>query len=116
MEIFSVLFVGIMTASLLERRVEEWVHSKTGSLIQFESIEAVNLLREFGILSEDYETNLHVLPLEAATRNLPQTPQSLTSRIEESDIVEGYDREPEEEDEKEYRMFEKTYRKYFKWY
>ena len=105
-----------MNTSLLQRRVEEWVHSKTGSHIEFESSEAVSLFRDFGILSEDLERNLHVLPLEVALRNLPQTPQTLTSRIEESDILEGYDREPEEEKESEYKLYEKMYRKYFKWF
>ena len=54
--------------------------------------EAVKLLTSFGIMSA-YDYRLHVLPMEAAIRNLPQQPQSLVARAAESDISEGYDRE-----------------------
>ena len=39
------------------------------------------------------DVRLHVLPLDAAIRNLPQQPQSLVARAVESDISEGYDRD-----------------------
>ena len=105
-----------MTAAMMERKIEEWVLMKTGTRIEFESGEALQLLRDFGILSEDYETNLHVLGLDAAMRNLPRAPQTLVARGQESDMLEGYDREPEVEDEAQYKEDEKTYRKYFKWF
>lgn len=35
---------------------------------------------------------LSVLPLEAAHRLLPQTPLSILTRAEDSDVTEGYDR------------------------
>ena len=97
---------------MLERRIEEWVKDKTRSQIEFESDEAVKLLREFGILSEDINGDLYVLPMDASLRNLPHTSRSITDRIEEYDIVEGYDRDILDEQEEEYKSEETKRRKY----
>ena len=64
----------------------------TGTKIEMDASEAIKLLSNFGILSSE-DDKLHVLPLAAAIRNLPQQPQSLVARAEESDISEGYDRD-----------------------
>ncbi len=97
---------------MVEKRIEEWVQEKTGHKIEFESDEAVKLLTEFGLLSEDYNSDLHVLPLDAAMRNLPLAPRSIVSRVDEYDIVEGYDRDITEESEEEYKTEEKKRKKY----
>ena len=50
---------------------------------------------QVGILSrrkEGVSEVLSVLPLESAHRLLPQTPLSILTRVEESDVTEGYDR------------------------
>ena len=100
---------------MLERRIEEWVKEKTGCKVEFESDEAVKLLREFGILSEDINGDFYVLPMDASLRNLPQTARSITDRIEEYDIVEGYDRDILDEQEEEYKS-EDTKRKKYGWF
>lgn len=101
----------------LKRRIEDWVQKKTGTSLDFESTEAVSLLKEFGILNEDYDKNMYVLPLDGAMRNLPITPQTMAPRIEEYDIVEGYEREiPQElESEDDYKKDAKK-RKLFGWF
>ncbi len=97
---------------MVEKRIEEWVREKTGHKIEFESDEAVKLLTEFGLLSEDYNADLHVLPLDAAMRNLPLAPRSIVSRVDEYDFVEGYDRDITEESEEDYKTEEKKRKKY----
>ncbi len=111
----GILIPGAMSQARLENEVKDWVLRKTGTNIHFQAAEAVKALKDFGLLSEDYEGNLHVLPLDAAVRLLPQQAQSLTSRINEYDIVEGYDRHIVEEREDEYKAEEKK-RKKFGWF
>ena len=119
--VYIILFkysTGSLPLITLEKKIEEWVMKKTSAPVEFESDEAVNLLKEFGILSEDYDQNMHVLPLDGAMRNLPLTPQTLAGpRIEEYDIVEGYEREvPQEfESEEDYKKDAKK-RKRFGWF
>ena len=83
---------GGIPKGLLEENVQEWILEKTGTKIEVDMSEAIKLLTSFGIMSA-YDYRLHVLPMEAAIRNLPQQPQSLVARAAESDISEGYDRE-----------------------
>ena len=103
---------GGISQLMLERRIEEWVKEKTGHKVEFESDEAAKLLREFGILSEDINGDLYVLPMDASLRNLPQAARSITDRIEEYDIVEGYDRDILDEQDEEYKSEEKKRKKY----
>ncbi len=100
---------------MLERRVEDWVRDKTGCVIEFDAGEALKFLREFGILSEDLNGDLFVLPMDSSLRNLPITARSITDRIEEYDIVEGYDRDITDEPEEEYKS-EETKRKKYGWF
>ena len=99
----------------MERKVEDWVKQKTGKDVKFESTEAAQLLTELGLLSRDLEENLHVLPLDAAYRNLPQSVQSLVARGEDADIIEGYDRDAYDETDADYRKEEKK-RRFFGWF
>ena len=92
--------------------VEDWVYQKTGTRVTFDPTDALSLLEELGILSQDYEQNLHVLPVESAIRNLPIRPQSLIARETEHDVMEGYDRHVSEEKEEEYKEEEKKRKKY----
>ncbi len=96
----------------MENRITDWVQQKTGQKIAFDSTEACKLLTDFGLLSEDLNLNLYVLTLDGAMRNLPQTPQSVTARVEEYDIVEGYDRDITDENEQDYKDEEKKRKKY----
>ena len=88
---------------------------KTKKKVSFDSGEPARILTDLGILSKDLNENYHVLSLDAALRNLPQSPQSITSRTDESDVVEGYDRDVTEETDDEYKREEKK-RKYFGWF
>ncbi len=97
---------------MLERRIEDWVQQNTGYSVDFEADEAVKLLTEFGIVREDDDADLFVLPLPAALRNLPLASRSITDRIEEYDIVEGYDRDIMDEPEEEYKAEDKKRKKY----
>ena len=101
---FLFCFTASLSISLLEQRIGDWVHEKTGVGIKFESSEAVQLLTEFGLLGRDGDDRLHVQPLLPALRNLPQTPQTLTTRVEEYDLIEGFEVERSilEETEKQY--------------
>lgn len=90
----------------LEKSIEEWIKKISGTEIEFESKEAIHLLKKFGIVSED-EGKFHVLPLKAAWRNLPQQPQSLVARVLEADLEEGYDRDVFLETEEQYEKGDK---------
>ncbi|KAK6185030.1 hypothetical protein SNE40_007356 [Patella caerulea] len=103
--------LGGITALTVEKSVEKWLQSKTGVVLDFDSSEAVVLLKNFGLLSESAD-KLHVLSLDAAFRNLPQKPQSIVARALEVDISEGYDRDEYLETEKEYAEEEKKSNKY----
>ncbi|KAL8603060.1 hypothetical protein ACOMHN_015625 [Nucella lapillus] len=98
--------LGGLSDAALESKVEQWIDAKTGVCLEFESSEAVRLLKSFGILSESTD-KLTVLPLDAALRCLPITPQSLIARSSEADITEGYDRDEYLETEHEYKEEEK---------
>ncbi|XP_076470686.1 transmembrane protein 143-like [Babylonia areolata] len=98
--------LGGLSDAALESKIEQWIESKTGVQLEFESSEAIRLLKSFGILSESTE-KLSVLPLESALRCLPITPQSLIARSSEADITEGYDRDEYLETEHEYKEEEK---------
>ncbi|XP_053391505.1 transmembrane protein 143-like [Mercenaria mercenaria] len=99
--------LGGLTAVQLEGRIEKWVYQVTGTEVEVESLEAINLLKKFGILCE-IDNKLHVLPLMAALHNLPQQPQSVVARTTESDIFEGYDRDVFMETEEQYQEEEKV--------
>ena len=109
------LHVGAISSAILEHKVEDWVRQRTGQDVRFDSTEASHLLTELGILSKDLEENLHVLPLDATIRNLPQTPQSLVARAEEADIIEGYDYDINVETDTEYKKEDKK-RRFFGWF
>ena len=83
---------GGMTVNDLEAKIVSWVYEITKTKIELDSSEAIQLLKQFGILSEE-DNKLYVLSLDAARRNLPQQPQSLVARATESDLSEGYDRD-----------------------
>lgn len=107
--------LGGLTDVQLERRIEEWVQVKTGvKKLEFDSSEALKLLKHFGIVSEANE-KLHVLPLDAAMRNLPQEPRSLVARSEDGDTTEGYDRNEFLETEQQYKEEEKKAKR-FGWF
>lgn len=107
-------FAGGITEIQLEKHIEKWVEDKTKVSIDFDSSEAIKLLKGFGILSE-HGDKLHVLSMEAAMRHLPQQPQSLVARAMEADIAEGFDRDEYAETEEEYKEEEKKSRR-FGWF
>ncbi|XP_053402767.1 transmembrane protein 143-like [Mercenaria mercenaria] len=96
--------LGGLTAVQLEGRIEKWIYQVTGTEVEVESLEAINLLKKFGIQCE-IDNKLHVLPLMAALHNLPQ---SVVARTTESDIFEGYDRDVFMETEEQYQEEEKV--------
>ncbi|KAL4234299.1 hypothetical protein ACF0H5_005950 [Mactra antiquata] len=102
--------LGGLTAVQLEGRIEKWVQQVTGSQVEIESAEAIQILKKFGILNE-IDNKLYVLPLKAALRNLPQSPQSLVAREAEADILEGYDRDAFIETEEQYTEEERAQRR-----
>lgn len=108
---FIELFAGGIPDIQLEKNIEEWILEKTKSSVDFDSSEAVKILKNLGILSI-VNDKLHVLNLQAALRNLPQQPQSLIARSDESDIYEGYDRDEFQETEEEYKVEETKSKKY----
>ena len=69
------------------------MYQKTGATVRYDSADAIRFLSELGLLQKDFENNLSVLPLDTAMRNLPLSIQSLVDRDDETDIVEGYDRD-----------------------
>jgi hypothetical protein len=104
-----------MPQNLLESRIQDWVYTKTKTQIHFNADQCIQVLTDFGILSEDYDRNLHVLPLDGAARNLPLTMQTMSMRKEEYDIVEGYDKDIMQETDEEYKHQENK-RKLFGWF
>jgi len=99
-----------MTPIQMEGRIERWIKETTGTQVEINSTEAVALLKKFGILT-DYENRLHVLPLHAAMRNLPQLPQSIVARAAERDVAEGYDRDAFAETEDQYKREDQLHRR-----
>jgi len=104
-----------MTKTQLEEKVADWVFRKTNSRIEFLSDEAIILLKEFGILSQDSQSILRVLPLDGAIKNLPITVQTLALQKSEYDFEEGYDKDIDQEIDAEYRE-EDTKRRSFGWF
>ena len=111
----DILITGGMSAGQLESKIEDWIFTKTGSKVEFDSDESVKILTDFGLLSQGEDDQLHVLPLEGAMRNLPQQPQSISARSDEYDIVEGYDKDITDESEADYKREAKK-RKKFGWF
>lgn len=109
---YIIIVSGAISAKQLEIRIQDWVLQKTNCEVKFDTTEALALLKEMGLLSEDYEKNLHVLALEAAIRNLPLTPQSVIDRAQEFDQLEGYDRYDMDDEHKE----EEKKRKLYGWF
>jgi hypothetical protein len=105
------MFAGNITELQLEKKIEEWVEKKTGGSIEFDSSEAIKLLKNFGILSISKE-KLNVLSLEAAMRNLPQQPQLMVDRRMEEDLTEGYDRDYFLETEDHYKEEDEKTKRY----
>lgn len=106
-----------MPDSLLQQKISDWIHFKTGTVVNFDPSEGIRLLSELGILTKDKDNNLFVLPLKPALNNLPHVHPTLSLRIEEYDLVEGFEVERSilEESETEYTLKEKL-RKYFGWF
>ncbi|XP_074644094.1 transmembrane protein 143-like isoform X2 [Tubulanus polymorphus] len=106
--------IGGIPTEQLEYLVENWISEKAGVRIEFDSEEAVNVLKGFGLLSE-VDDKLFVLPLETASRHLPQQPESIILRDDEIDDIEGYDREKYRETETKLKDEEKKARR-FGWF
>ena len=61
------------------------MEKKTGVQLDFDTGEAIRVLKELGLLSEKQGKH-HVLMLDAARRVLPQAPQSVITRSVSGDI------------------------------
>lgn len=106
------LSTGGLNASEIETEVENWIEKKTGVRLNFDSEEAVMLLKNLGLLYEK-DDKFHVLVLDAANRILPQSPQSSIAKgATQTDILEGFDRDEYLETEDEYKEEESKRRKY----
>lgn len=96
----------------LESSVEKWLQKKTGARTRFNSTEAVQFLRQLGLLHEQ-DNKYHVQQLDVAVRHLPQAPRSVISRRSaQADVTEGYDRDEHLETSKEYVAEEHRSRRY----
>lgn len=111
------MHLGSMPSSILQQKVSDWINFKTGTPVNFDPTEGIELLSDLGTLTRDSSDNLHVLPLRLALKNLPQTGLTLSSRIEEYDLIEGFEVERSilEESEVEYSLADKL-RKRFGWF
>ena len=107
-----IVFAGSIPAETLKDRVERWLKEQTGTQVDFDTDESLKLLTEFGLLSGDPESFLHVLPLDTAMRNLPHAPQSIITRAKECDIIEGYDQYVYGGTEEDYAREAEARRKY----
>ena len=107
-----IVFAGSIPAETLKDRVERWLKAQTGAQVDFDTDESLKLLTEFGLLSGDPESFLHVLPLDTAMRNLPHAPQSIITRAKECDIIEGYDQYVYAGTEEDYAKEAEARRKY----
>ena len=84
--------------------------------VVFDSAESIRLLTELGLVNKDYLGNLHVLSLDASTRNLPISAQPIVvDRTYDFEPQEGFDRVAEEADGGEYRK-EDTLRQKYGWF
>ncbi|XP_048750312.1 transmembrane protein 143-like [Ostrea edulis] len=94
--------LGGTTEEVINKWAEDWVVKVTGIPVEFDSSEAVQLLRNLGILKE-HKDRLSVLPLEAAIKNLPRQPFSVIVRANEVSLNEGMDRDEFLESERQYK-------------
>ncbi|GFO47118.1 transmembrane protein 143-like [Plakobranchus ocellatus] len=109
---FSQAILGGLSMPELNAEVEKWVKKKTGVHLEFDSSEALQLLKDLGLM---YEKNdkYHALMLDAAMRILPQSPCSVIGRRAiDADIAEGYDRDEYLETDEEYKAEEEKQKKY----
>ena len=83
-----------------------------GGQVDFDTNASLKLLSEFGLLSGNPDSFLHVLPLDAAMHNLPHAPQSIIARAKECDIIEGYDKYVYGETEEDYAREAEAQRSY----
>ncbi|XP_060080669.1 transmembrane protein 143-like [Ylistrum balloti] len=84
--------LGGLTQAELKRKIEDWITGKTEVNAEFDSQEALTLLKNYGIVQEK-ENKLHVVSLATAIRSMPQRPDTLLMRELESDRVEDHDDE-----------------------
>ncbi|XP_033754224.1 transmembrane protein 143-like [Pecten maximus] len=84
--------LGGLTEAELKRKIEEWITSKTEVNAEFDSQEALSLLKNYGIVKQS-GNKIHVVSLAAALRCMPQRPDTLLMRELESDRVEDHDDE-----------------------
>lgn len=104
------VWAGAIPVAELERLVEEWLFSKTGRMVKFESSEPVKVLAELGIVSVQPDDMLLVTSLDKAVRSLPFTLSSLTER----EVVEGLELGDAKEHKQEQRLDKK--RRRFGWF
>lgn len=104
-------FPGGATEDVINKWAEDWVAKVTGVRVEFDSSEAVQLLRNLGILRE-HKDKLSVLPLEAAIKNLPRQPFSVIVRANEIALNEGLDRDEFLESQKQYKQEDLRSKKY----
>jgi hypothetical protein len=102
---------GGTTEQVINKWAEDWVAKVTRVRVQFDSSEAVQLLRNLGILKE-HKDRLSVLPLEAAIKNLPRQPFSVIVRANEVSLNEGMDRDEFLESETQYKKDDVKSKKY----
>ncbi|ESO98305.1 hypothetical protein LOTGIDRAFT_231385 [Lottia gigantea] len=98
--------LGGLTTLQLEKMVENWIETTTGVKLEFDSTEAITLLKQFGLLHERGD-KLHVQSIHSALSYLPLSPQTIVARAREADIGEGYDRDIYLETEEEYKEEDK---------
>lgn len=96
---------------MINKWAEDWVSKVTGVRVEFDSSEAVQLLRNLGILRE-HKDKLSVLPLDAAIKNLPRQPFSVIVRANEVALNEGLDRDEFLESKKQYKQEDLRSKKY----
>lgn len=103
--------LGGATEDVINKWAEDWVSKVTGVRVEFDSSEAVQLLRNLGILRE-HKDKLSVLPLDAAIKNLPRQPFSVIVRANEVALNEGLDRDEFLESQKQYKQEDLRSKKY----
>ncbi|BFZ13524.1 hypothetical protein BsWGS_16563 [Bradybaena similaris] len=109
---FVTLPPGGLSVEELESSVEKWLQRKTGAHTRFNSAEAVQFLKQLGLVYEQ-NNKYHVQQLDVAARHLPQAPRSVISRRSaQADVTEGYDRDEHLETSEEYVDEEHRSRRY----
>ncbi|OWF38029.1 transmembrane protein 143-like [Mizuhopecten yessoensis] len=84
--------LGGLTQAELKSKLEKWISSKTEVNAEFDPLEALSLLSNYGIVQQK-GNKLHVVSLAAAIRSMPQRPETLLMRELEADRVEDHDDE-----------------------